>query len=268
MTEKIEVVQSPYDVRDYRICANIELPTTYVCPARVAVRNQGSKPTCVAHALASLVEYHNKIQHKENRAFSTEFIYGTRDIGSYIGDGMVIRDALKVIQKYGTPYKNDCPGNNDVQKAMQNINSNLERYRELAYPHRVTTYYKCSTKEEIKTALIKHGPAVVSMTCYEDAKIVNDTYTYSSKKSTGKHCVIIYGYDERGWLIQNSWGTDYAGDGRFVMPYSYKFNEMWGVTDDIVSEDLKVKPKGKFMNFIYKIYNFIVNCWLKITDKT
>ena len=86
-----EVVRSTFDARDYTINADTNLPTEYSCPAKVPVKNQGTKPTCVAHAAASLVEYHHKRQNDNNyRAFSTEFIYGTRDIGYYVGDGMMI----------------------------------------------------------------------------------------------------------------------------------------------------------------------------------
>ena len=167
-----EVVRSTFDARDYTINADTNLPTEYSCPVKVPVKNQGTKPTCVAHAAASLVEYHHKRQHNNYRAFSTEFIYGTRDIDYYIGDGMMIRNALNTIRKYGVPFKADCPGNNDVKEAMKNINEEVDHYRELAYPHRISTYYRCYTNDDIKTALVKHGPVLVSMNRYKGAKIV------------------------------------------------------------------------------------------------
>lgn len=270
MNNRIEAIRSKFDVRDFGINAATDLPAEYACPAKVPVKNQGSTPSCVAHATASLIEYHHKRQHNNSfRAFSTEFIYGTRDIGYYVGDGMCIRDALKTITKYGDPFKTDCPGNNDVQEAINNIAMDQTKYRELAYPNRVSKYYRCYTEEDIKTALVNHGPVLVSMNTYEGAKIVNDTYTYDPKAKSGRHCVMIYGYDSRGWLIQNSWGTGYAGDGRFVMPYSYKFNESWGVVDNITDDNLiKVKKTNAFLNWIYKLYNKIVNWWLDLTDKT
>lgn len=265
----IEAVRSTFDIRDYTINADTNLPTEYTCPSKVPVKNQGTKPTCVAHAAASLVEYHHKRQHDNNyKAFSTEFIYGMRDVGYYVGDGMMIRNALKTLQKYGTPYKTECPGNNDVKEAMKNVNEKLDTYIELAHPHRISTYYRCTSNDAIKTALVKHGPVLVSMNTYKGAKIVDDTYTYDPKAESGRHCVMIYGYDERGWLIQNSWGTLYAGDGRFVIPFDYKFNEAWGITDEIISDELNIKKRNKFTDSVYKIWNKIVNWWLDITDKT
>ena len=219
------------------------------------------KQTCVEHVLSSLVEYHNLIETGKYRKFSTEFIYGTRGIGYYVGDGMVIRDALKTVQKYGDCYYADCPGNHDTADAMKNINEKMEEYRDLAYPHRIGSYYRVRTQEEIKTALMNHGPVVISMTCKDSAYIADDTYCYpQDAENSGRHCVLIVGWNENGWIIQNSWGALYAGDGYFTLPFDFKINEAWGTTDQ---EDdyslLKRKARNKFMNKIYEIINKIVN---------
>lgn len=257
-------VNSSYDARDYHICAATELPASYKCPVTVRVKNQGSKPTCTAHATASVVEYHYKRQHDNTyKSFSTEFIYGFRDVGYYVGDGMCIRDALKTIQKYGDCFKTDCPGNNDVDKAMNTVSSNIDKYKELAYPNRVSSYYRCKTIDEIKTALVTHGPVLASMNTYNGAKIVDDVYTYDPEADHGRHCVMIYGYDDRGWLVQNSWGDLWAGDGRFTLPYDYNLNEAWGVSDDILEDNVVSKP-SKLPAFIYKLFNHIVNWFMSL----
>ena len=255
------VVESSYDARDYKIKADSEFPEEFELPYKVSVKNQGSKPTCVAHALSSLVEYHNLIETGKYRKFSTEFIYGTRDIGYYIGDGMVIRDALKTIQKYGDCYYADCPGNHDTANAMKNINEKVEEYRDLAYPHRIGSYYRVKTPEEMKTALMNHGPVVISMTCKDNAYIADDIYCYpQDAENSGRHCVLVVGWNENGWIIQNSWGALYAGDGYFTLPFDFKINEAWGTTDQ--KDDcslLKRKTRNKFMNKVYEIINRIVN---------
>lgn len=257
-----EVVKSSVDLRDYTINEALALPETFSLPVKVPVKNQGSKPTCVAHAAASLVEYHHKIQHDNKyRAFSTEFIYGTRDKGYYVGDGMMIRNALQTLSKYGDPYKTDCPGNNDYEEAMQNVAAKKKTYFDLAYPNRISMYYRVNTVKEIKTALFKHGPVLVSMKTYDNAKIIDDIYTYDSTQNYGHHCVLLYGWDERGWLVQNSWGTKYAGDGRFVLPFDYKFNEGWGVTDNITDTDINVKNLGPIVTTLIKLCNTVIN-WI------
>ena len=255
------VVESSYDARDYKIKADSEFPEEFELPYKVSVKNQGSKPTCVAHALSSLVEYHNLIETGKYRKFSTEFIYGTRDIGYCIGDGMVIRDALKTVQKYGDCYYADCPGNHDTANAMKNINEKVEEYRDLAYPHRIGSYYRVKTPEEMKTALMNHGPVVISMTCKDNAYIADDIYCYpQDAENSGRHCVLVVGWNENGWIIQNSWGALYAGDGYFTLPFDFKINEAWGTTDQ--KDDcslLKRKVRNKFMNKVYEIINRIIN---------
>ena len=54
-----QVIKSPYDARDYQIITGKDFPETFELPKKVNIKDQGTKPTCVAHALSSLVEYHN-----------------------------------------------------------------------------------------------------------------------------------------------------------------------------------------------------------------
>lgn len=259
-----DVVRSPYDARDYTIAADTAFPEEFVLEVKVPVKNQGMKPTCVAHALCSVVEYHNLRQRGSYEKFSTEFIYGTREDGYYIGDGMCIRDGLKTIQRYGDTYLIDCSGNHDLDKAMENVSARSEELRELAYPHRISSYFKLNTEEEIKTALMKYGVVVVSMNTYRDAKLVDDVYTYDPTKGSGRHCVFIYGWNKKGWLVQNSWGTWYGGDGRFILPFDFKLNEAWGVVDNITEGEL-IKPKrSETLDIIYKIFNALVNIIFKL----
>ena len=260
-------VDSGYDLRDYSITCSKELPQVYSCPVTVRVKNQGIQSTCVAHAAASVVEYHYKSAHKIYKSFSTEFIYGFRTFGYYIGDGMRIRDALKTLKNIGDCFKSDCSGNNSYKIAMSRVSSNVDKYKELAYPYRISAYYRCKTTEEIKTALIKHGPVLVSMNTYDGAKLVKDVYTYDSTAKYGRHCVMIYGYDERGWLVQNSWGSLWGGDGRFVLPYKYKLNEAWGISDSI-TDDINVKRTDSRRDRLYKLFNKVINVLLKFVKKS
>lgn len=252
------VVNSTYDVRDYTITAEKQLPRAFRLNT-VPVKNQGSKPTCTAHALSSVVEYHHQRQYGWYARFSTEFIYGWREEGYYVGDGMRIRDALNTLLKYGNVYESDCEGNHDYNEAMAHVGINTERLKKLAHPHRISSYFKIRSADELKTALMKCGVVVVSMNTYDSAKLVNDVYTYDTAKDHGRHCVFIYGWDERGWLVQNSWGYQYGGDGRFVIPFGFKFNEMWGVTDGIVDVGI-VKPKrNRVLDVLYSLFNKLIN---------
>jgi hypothetical protein len=180
---------------------------------------------------------------------------------------MCIRDALANLKKYGDCYHADCPTNSEVDEARKIVDSNVNKLRALAYPHRISSYYRCWNAEQIKTALINHGPVLISMNTYDDACIKNDTYTCDTSKDYGKHCVLLYGWDERGWLIQNSWGKYYAGDGRFVLPFDFKINEAWGITDDIADPIVIKKRETPVSDFFYKLYNAIANFFINLFKK-
>ena len=264
--ETCGVVASPVDVRDYTIKAANEFPSEFSLKPPV-IKNQGSEGTCVAHGVSSVIEYHFERQHNVKKQFSTEFIYGYRDVGYYIGDGMVVRDALKTVQKHGDPFVSDCRGNSNYKDAMENISANMDKYLELAYPHRISSYVRLKSDDEIKTALMNFGPVVISMKWYKDSKLVDDVYTWDSSKSYGGHCVVIYGWNEQGWLVQNSWGAIWGKDGRFILPYNFKMNEAWGIVDEIIDDtlvDIVTPKKGKFAQFCYLAWNWIANTAINV----
>lgn len=254
-------LKSPFDARDYKLVASTtEFPNAFELP-KVTVKNQGSTGSCVAHAASSVVEYHHKRQHNEKKSFSTEFIYGLRDVGYYVGQGMYIRNALNTLRKYGDVPTADFRGNNEYQKAMQNVNAKLDELKEKAYPHRISSYFRIYDENAVKSALMNHGYVLVSMKWHEDAELIENMYV-SGEKAIGSHAIVIYGWNENGWLAQNSWGTNFGDKGRFIIPFDFKFNEMWGITDNI-TDDI-VRPKtGKIWDVIYKIWNAVVNLVMK-----
>ncbi len=127
---------------------------------------------------------------------------------------------------------------------MKNVNEKVEEYRDLAYPHRIGSYYRVRTPEEIKTALMNHGPVVISMTCRENAYISDDTYCYpQNAKNSGAHCVLIVGWNKKGWVIQNSWGKLWGDKGYCYLPYDYPVEEWWGIS---VSKESPKPEKDSF----------------------
>ena len=253
----MDVIKSSYDIRDYTIAPDAEFPASFSLKT-VPVKNQWTKPTCTAHVLSSVCEHHHQRQHGWYERFSTEFLYGLREKDYYIGQGMRIRDGLNTLLKYGNVFESDCEGNNDYVDAMNHVSKDIDKLKELAHPHRISAYFKITGTDELKTALIKYGPVIVSMNTYNDSKLVNDIYTYDTSKDHGVHCIFIYGWNERGWLVQNSWGRFYGWDGRFVIPFDFKFNEMWGIADEITEGVVKPK-RNRWLDVIYKIINKIVN---------
>ena len=259
---KFTLLVSPYDARDYKIaCVSAaEFPTEFLLDS-VTVKNQGITNSCVAHACSSIIEYHNKKQEGDNVVFSTEFIYGYRPLGYYVGEGMYIRDALQTIRKYGDVPLSAMTGNNEYESAIDNVNKNIDSLKDEAYPHRISSYMKLNGEADIKTALMKYGYVLVSMPWHVDANLVDGVYTHKSNSIMGYHAVFIYGWNERGWLVQNSWGENWGQEGRFIVPFDFKWQEAWSITDNIVDGKDVIKPADKniFVKLFYRIINFFAN---------
>ena len=67
---------SPKDLRDYKIAnlsqRNITYPEHFILDNLPQIKNQTTVNSCVAHAMSSILEYHDKSVH----TLSTNFIYG------------------------------------------------------------------------------------------------------------------------------------------------------------------------------------------------
>ena len=259
---------SPFDIRDYKVAVkNTEFPGTFKLP-EVTVKNQGSTGSCVAHACSSVVEYHNKRQENTDTVFSTEFIYGYRPAGYYVGEGMYIRNALKTLREVGDCPLADLRGNQKCPEAMKTVEAKLEELKDKAYPHRISTYAKVNTVDEIKQALVDFGYVVISMPWYKDYKLKNGVYTYTKDKDHGYHCMVIYGWNENGWLVHNSWGKTWGQRGKFILPFNFKLREAWAVTDEIKGEGDIIRPNDNwFVKTFAPLINALANFFRKLFKK-
>ena len=200
------------DVRDYKVkmvASATVLPESYECPDMPDALDQGNVSSCVAHALALIVEWHSRRQGDSASRMSTAFIYGNRMNSVYSGEGMVTRDAIDAVTKCGTCEKNDLPRNIEVPEAIEYFKENYFKLCDKAYPNRFTAYAGLGSDDSVKATLIKYGPVVMAMNWYKDIWLdkFNVMHTTQERKNiSGAHCMVIYGYNKDGWLVQNSWG--------------------------------------------------------------
>ena len=260
---------SPYDVRDHKLVATAveqTFPEVYEL-SNVSVKNQGSTGSCVAHACSSIIEYHNKRQENTDLIFSTEFIYGYRPDGYYVGEGMYIRDALKTLQKIGDCPINKLAGNNKCPEAMENVSERFEELKEFAYPHRISEYVRLNTTSDIKQAILDYGYVIVSMPWHAEYKLVDDVYTYYSDELRGYHAVAVYGWNEKGWLVHNSWGKSWGNNGKFIVPFDFKWTEAWAIIDNIAGENIVRPTDSWFIKTFFKVINKVINILNKLVKK-
>jgi hypothetical protein len=227
-------IPSKKDIRDYvaHVSAPVDLPKEFELEL-CAVKNQGSTGSCVAHSVSEVVEYFNKIQEGEYVRMSTGYIYGNRS--SYTGSGMYVSEALYNTVKYGDVPNTLFSSNAEVPKAIEEFEKVAFELAPDAFPNRFSSYFRLYTEQAVKVNLIQNGPVVFAMPWYNDIYVKDGVMQHDPTKTTiaGHHCMVIYGWNEIGWKIQNSWGTYWGNSGKAILPYEIPFSEAYGVIDEI-----------------------------------
>lgn len=82
---------------------------------------------------------------------------------------------------------------------------------------KINRYGIISSTNIAKQAIFANGPIIIALPFYNDSKYDN---FWDGNDLTGYHAVALVGYDEKEFILHNSWGTSYAKQG-----YSYLSNE-------------------------------------------
>ena len=245
---------SPKDIRNYKaVCTANEqdFPDTFEL-WKPHTKNQGAVGSCVAHSLSSAVEYFNHVQEGTDIDFSTAYIYGNRD--SYRGYGMYTSEAVHNLMKFGDCPANKLNGNLEVPDAIEYFDANFKKVSPDAYPHKISSYFEIKGEVAIKSALMQYGVVIIAVnwTVKSDVDKNGILRLHQEAESCGGHCMYIYGWNEQGWLVGNSWGTTWGKKGNCVLPFDEKIREVYGLVDNIVSDEKKNKVieelQGKLEN--------------------
>jgi len=255
---------SKVDVRDYKmVCTTSvqDFPKEFELET-VRIKNQMDTGSCVAHSLSSIIEYYNNIQRNDPAEMSVGYIYGNRSNSEHKEPGMVMRDALDIVVKFGDVPHEYFPYNEETPKAIKLYEKQAENLYEVGYPNRISSYCRVNTISAAKLALSKGIPLLMAMMWYEDMEVDGDGILNTNYIGyAGGHCMFIYGWDERGWKIQNSWGEEWGINGKFILPYEMGMEECWAVMDNIIEDAVHIKKPFKsntgkfFAKFINKVCN-------------
>lgn len=268
--ESLGALFSKKDVRDYKIdCASapVEFPAEFELEMP-KVKNQGSVGSCVAHSISTVIEYFNNLQQDNNEEMSVGYIYGNRTNTTHTKPGMYTRDAIAATCKYGDVPKVLFPYNEEVPDIIEKFQNQSDELFPKGQPNRFTSYYRLYNDDEIKTSLMQNGPVVFAMKWYKDIKVVDGVITTSQKTDGDGHCMVIYGWNEHGWKIQNSWGRFWGNDGRAILPYDIKIREAWGIIDTLTHTKTNVvKPyNSNIGSWFAKVLNLLINIGYELVD--
>lgn len=236
-TETFGALPPKKDIREYKASCSkrasaVNIPDEFEL-SMCAVKNQGSVGSCVAHSVAEMIEYFNKVQEGTNVVFSTGYIYGNRKNCSYTGSGMYVDKALGVVQKWGDVSNSLFNYNIEVPDAITKFEEKAFDLAPEAYEHRITEYFSLTTDEARKLNLMQNGPIVFSIPWYKGYKVDSDgVLRHTSEEVSGHHAMVIYGWNKKGWKFQNSWGTGFGTRGRAILPYDIKFGTCYGIKDE------------------------------------
>jgi hypothetical protein len=213
MTERpLNLGRSAEDTRDWDVSSFLTPSTirdSYVCPTILPIRDQGAQTCGGAHVAACMKEWQEKKDYGYVGYMSPQFIYNNR---SDQASGMNSREIMRILHKVGIVYEEDCVYGDRTTPSHKLLAK--------AGTHVISGYARVHTKDALKLSLLQHGPCFISFPAYNrDLKMWNST----GGDILGGHAMTVIGYTPAGFLLRNSWGTEWGFFGHCTYPF-----EEWG----------------------------------------
>lgn len=177
-------------------------------------RSQGDRSTCGAHAAAYIKEIQEAIDCNFSETMSPEFIYYHRE--NRPAAGMYGRNIFQILQQIGSVPESAYPHTGDDAPKPG------ERHYAIAAKYRIRHFARVTTLNGLKRALLEVGPCYLQLPLFA-ARPYFWRQTGSETPISG-HAVAVVGYTREGFILKNSWGPRWNGDGCIVFPY-----DEWGL---------------------------------------
>jgi len=215
----VNAIADQPDARDWQYePALLQLAATMPPPEELKILNQGTEGSCTGFGLAGAINLLNS-KRKKGITFSPRMPYEmARKFDEWEGEeylGSSCRGAIKGLANMGVceksfwPYKSLKPGKLDIE-AAKNARSNT-----------IGAYYRLTPRiSGFHAALNETGGIFCSANVHNGwsrQKTKSGKIPFQEGR-TGGHAFALVGYDEKGFWVQNSWGTKWGKDGLLYGP--------------------------------------------------
>ncbi|MFG6432613.1 C1 family peptidase [Roseateles sp. LYH14W] len=243
-----------------------KLLPSYVAAGRIL--NQGNEGACTGFGLACVTNYLYWLRHLDQPArgrklpelvsprmyYELAKLYDEWPGQDY--EGSSCRGALKGWHKHGVcsealwPYPLDSNGGGVFERPAAGWDDDAPR-RPLG------VYYRVDKRSivDLQAAIYEIGAIYVSADVHDGWGVASAALPDSHdklpriarmKNVTGGHAFALVGFNERGFVVQNSWGTGWGAAGFAVLPYEdwvTNGNDAWAVALGVPQDlsDVKVR---------------------------
>lgn len=230
----LDKISPPFELKR-GVAAAVIKPVTNLTLMMPPIRDQGDLGSCTGHGVGRVLDYAHYLKARRFFNPSPLFIYynervmeGTieEDAGAMIADGIASVNRLGAASERCWPY--------DISKFARRPKAACYK---TALNKQALKYYKVDNGDgvSIRKALSMDLPVVFGCYVYNGIYSVtaqNPVLPMPSGRPVGGHCMVITGSNDAKQLysVDNSWGTAWGLNGRFLIPYAYIHNRR--VTDD------------------------------------
>jgi hypothetical protein len=196
------------------------------------VADQGETASCVGWAIAdSCVRWHlvEAGRLEPAAALSARYVWmsaketdAREDYPSAFleKDGTSLKAGLDVVRRWGVALEAELPWQGGLAtQDPEAFNAGLRRRRIMAY---YTLHGAEDRFAEWRRWLAASGPVLVLV--QDDAALrgcTGELAAFDAGSVRGSHAAALFGYDERGFLLRSSWGTDWGDAGYARMSEAY-----------------------------------------------
>lgn len=176
---------SKIDGTEHIFKTNIETPCKFSLRSIMPpITDQQQTSMCVAHTLCSYMDYKKNMKEgdKNGGQFDKYKLYLMRENKS--NDGMTIKNGLHILRHIG-----------------------LNGFK-------INEYAKVNSDIHLKAALLLNGPGIIALPVRNF-----NTRFWQGTNTIGYHCLMVVGFDERGFEIRNSWGQSWGDKGYTFISY-------------------------------------------------